>query len=69
MNDQLNLPYLFTLKQAASLLRVSVDTLNRERAAGRLAATRVRSRVFITSDQLCHYIESRAVDAPQFGFV
>ncbi len=47
---------LYPLATLAAELGVSRDTLDREIAAGRLIATRVRSRVFIRSENLEAYL-------------
>lgn len=65
MNAPLAPPELLTLREAAQALNVSVDTLNRERASGRLQVTRIRNRVFISIEQLDDYVRSCAVSAPQ----
>lgn len=47
---------LLTLPEAAQRLRVSVRTVEREAAAGRLALVRVRSRRLVPADELARYI-------------
>ena len=47
---------LLTLPEAAGLLRVSVRTLEREAAAGRLCIVRVRRRRLVEEGELGRYV-------------
>ena len=47
---------LLTVAEAAEQLRVSVRTVEREAAAGRIALVRIRSRRLIDQAELARYI-------------
>lgn len=59
------IPRMFTVAEAAAATSdggakgISVKTLRREIAAGRLPATRVRGAVRITDTDLTEYLENR----------
>lgn len=57
-------PTLLTLPEAAEQLRVSVRTVEREHAAGRLALVRIRTRRFVAVAELARYIAARGEEAP-----
>lgn len=50
---------LLTLKEAATALRVHESTVAREIEEGRLGSVEIRRRVFVATDQLNDYINSR----------
>mgnify|MGYP006269358051 CR=1 FL=1 len=50
------LPKLYTIREAAELLRVHRDTIDRERYRGALRSVHIRGRIFITEDDLARYI-------------
>lgn len=54
-----HLPHLYTLQEAAIALRIHESTLDREIRDGRLNCTRIRRRVFVTAEQLNHYINNQ----------
>ncbi len=56
-----HLPRLFREHEAARFLRVSIDTVRRERRLGRIGYTPVRGRVFYTEEQLRAYLNSQEV--------
>ena len=59
MPEPVRLPRLYTEREGASELRVSVDTLQRERKRGRIAFTRIGRRIRYTEEHLRQYIENR----------
>ncbi|MFN0012137.1 MAG: helix-turn-helix domain-containing protein [Phycisphaerales bacterium] len=61
------LPRLLTLTEAARLLRVHRNTVDRERKAGRLAAVRVGRRVLVRADQLQRYVEEGTEQWSEFS--
>jgi excisionase family DNA binding protein len=54
---------LFTLAEAAERLRVSVRTVEREAADGRLALVRIRSRRMVDPAELARYIAAASQQA------
>jgi excisionase family DNA binding protein len=58
MPDPVRLPRLMTERIAAQQLGCSVDTLRRERQAGKIKYTMIRGRVRYTETHLASYIEA-----------
>lgn len=56
---QVELPRLFTIKEAAHALRIHRNTVTREVANGRLGCVRLGRRVLVRADQLRRYIDDR----------
>ena|SRR5690242_18777779 len=54
----IRMPQLLTEFKAAEALGVSVDTLRRERKAGKIRSTMIRGRVRYTPDYLLDYIKA-----------
>ena len=63
------LPPLLTTPEAARLLRVHRNTLDREREAGRVRCVRIGRRVFFTEGQLRDYLDRQSDEQqePQGG--
>jgi excisionase family DNA binding protein len=51
---------LLTTPEAARLLRVHRNTLDREREAGRVKYVRIGRRVFFTEDHLSDYLNNQS---------
>ena len=49
---------LYTRKEAAEVLSISEDTLDRIRSAGKVKALNIGARVYFTPDSLCELIVS-----------
>ena len=58
MQQLIRLPRLLTEAEAAQALGVSVDTLRRERKAGKIRHTVIRGRIRYTENHLLEYIEA-----------
>ena len=56
----MNKPILFTLDEAADILRVSTRTLYRERNENRLTVTKIGGCVRVTESELRRYINDQA---------
>ncbi|MCB9839000.1 MAG: helix-turn-helix domain-containing protein [Phycisphaeraceae bacterium] len=61
-DDRHGVPELLTTAEVAALLRVHRNTLDSERDAGRLACTRIGSRVFYTPAQVRAYLNQQQGD-------
>lgn len=58
---------LLTVSEAAERLRVSVRTVEREAAAGRIALVRIRSRRLIDQAELARYIAGQQEGACRYA--
>lgn len=47
---------LYTRKEAADLLSISMDTLDRIRSAGKVKSVNIGTRVYFTPDALCELV-------------
>ncbi len=54
-----DLPELHTLREAATLLRVSPSTLQRQKDLGLLQCTPIGRRLFVSTEQINAYIKAQ----------
>lgn len=58
--DVPRVPRLLTTPEAARLLRVHRNTLDREREAGKVRCVRIGRRVFFTEEHLRDYLDDQS---------
>ncbi|MBS0196260.1 MAG: helix-turn-helix domain-containing protein [Planctomycetes bacterium] len=67
MRALVEMPQLLTIAEAARVLRVHRNTVDRELRAGRLGCVRIGRRVLVRIDQLRQFVDSRSGDRGECG--